>query len=130
MKKAISAGGIVMVNDKILFTKLNHVGKITFPKGHIEKSETPEVAALREFTEETGFKEVKIIKKLGVVTKPSIERDGTRVTKDIHLYLMKITGVSKSEPEEETVWLTIKEAIPLMVPQEVTFLKTIKNELD
>ncbi len=129
MKKATSAGGIVVENGKILFTKLTHVGKITFPKGHIEAGETPEEAALREFTEETGFQDIKIIKKLGIVTKPSIERDGTRVTKDIHLYLMKITGDSKSTPEEETVWLTIDEALPLMVSQEVTFLESIKNEL-
>lgn len=129
MKKATSAGGIVVDKGKILFTRLTHVGKITFPKGHIEAGETPEVAALREFTEETGFRDVKIIKKLGMVTKPSIERDGTRVTKDIHLYLMKITGDSKSIPEEETVWLTIDEALPLMVSQEVTFLESIKNEL-
>ncbi len=129
MEKAISSGGIVVKNGKILFTKLTHVGKITFPKGHIEAGETPKEAALREFTEETGFRDIKIIKKLGIVTKPSIERDGTRITKDIHLYLMKITGNSKSEPEEEIVWLTIEEAIPLMVPQEVAFLETIKNEL-
>jgi hypothetical protein len=64
-----------------------------------------------------------------VVTKPSIERDGTRVTKDIHLYLMRITGNSKSIPEEKTVWLTIDEAKPLMVPQEVAFLETIEKEL-
>ena len=130
MQKAISAGGIVMLDGKILFTKLSHVGKITFPKGHVEEGETHENAALREFTEETGFKDIEIIKKLGIVTKPSIERDGTKVTKDIHLYLMKITGDSKSEPEEEIVWLTIEEAIPLMVPQEVAFLETIRNELD
>lgn len=129
MNKTISAGGIVVQNGKILFTKLSHVGKITFPKGHIEDGETPEVTALREFTEETGFRDVEIVRKLGIVTKPSIERDGTRVTKDIHLYLMKITSDSKSEPEEETVWLTIDEALPLMVSQEVVFLEKIKKEL-
>jgi len=129
MIKVVSAGGIVVIDGRILFTKLTHVGKITFPKGHIENGETPEEAALREFTEETGFKNVKITKKLGIVTKPSIERDGSRVIKDIHLYLMKITGNSKTKPEEETVWLTIDEAIPLMVSQEVAFLEKIKKEL-
>jgi len=126
MKKAVSAGGVIFQNGKILFTKLTHVGLITFPKGHIEEGETPEGAALREITEETGYKDIEIIKKLGIVTKPSVERDGTKVTKDIHLYLIKITGDSKTDlHDEETVWLTIEEAIPLMVPQEVTFLKNI-----
>lgn len=129
MKKAVSAGGIVFKNGKILFTKLTHVGMVTFPKGHIEIGETPKAAALREFTEETGYKDIKIINKLGIVTRPSIERDGTKVTKDIHLFLIKITGDSKSQPEEETVWLTIKDAIPLMVPEEVAFLETIKIQL-
>lgn len=130
MKKAVSAGGVIIQNGKILFTKLTHVGKITFPKGHIEKGETPKMAALREVTEETGFIDIKIVKKLGIVTKPSIERDGTRITKDIHLYLMEITGNTRREnQEEETEWLTIDDALPLMVPQEVVFLKKNKNKL-
>ena len=32
-----------------------------FPKGHIEKGETPEQTATREFQEETGIKNVQII---------------------------------------------------------------------
>ncbi len=129
MKRAISAGGVIFQNGKILFTKLTHVGKITFPKGHIEKGETPKIAALREVTEETGYKEIQIIKKLGIVTRPSVERDGTKVIKDIHLYLIKITGDTRIDQDEETIWLTIEEAKPLMLPQEVEFLENIRSEL-
>ncbi len=132
MEKVISAGGVIIQNGKILFVKLSHVGKITFPKGHVEPGETYEDTALREVTEETGYTEIRIIKKLGVVTKPSVEKDGTRITKDVHLYLMKITGnsMSKTPPEEETIWLTFDESLNLLVPQEVTFLESIKNELE
>ena len=55
----------------------------------MEKDETSEEAALREVMEETGYSGLKIVKKLGMVTRPGTETDGTEVSKDIHLYLMK-----------------------------------------
>jgi diadenosine hexaphosphate hydrolase (ATP-forming) len=129
MKKVVSAGGVILRRGKILFVKLTRLGKITFPKGHVELGETFEDAALREVTEETGYKEIKIIKKLGVVTRPSVEPDGSKVIKDIHLYLMEIIGKYRTNQDEETLWLSPGESLEYMLPEEVEFLKTICHEL-
>lgn len=58
-----AAGGIVENNkDEILFIK--RMGVWDFPKGKIEKKETPIEAALREVEEETGAENLRIIKSL------------------------------------------------------------------
>ncbi len=57
MKREFSAGGIVFFreNKRILYLLLHYQGGyFDFPKGHIEKGETPYEAAAREITEETG----------------------------------------------------------------------------
>ncbi len=61
--KEVSAGGLVLKyyrkKPKILMILVkNLVGKIvwTFPKGHLERGENLAAAALREVTEETGWK--------------------------------------------------------------------------
>src|SRR3989339_253521 len=57
--KEISAGGVILVDRKILLVKVKNLsGKIvwTFPKGHIEKGETITATAKREVLEETGYK--------------------------------------------------------------------------
>ena len=55
--------------------------------GKIESGETFEQTAIREVTEETGLTELAIIKKLGIIHREATERDGTPVSKDIHMYL-------------------------------------------
>ena len=105
MKKAVSAGGISVrkLNDRtqILLLKYPNFNGYSFPKGHVDQGESFEDAAMREMEEETGLKGFKIVKKLGVVTRSSIENDGTGVEKDIHLYLMDGSSLVKSRKQEE-----------------------------
>jgi predicted NUDIX family NTP pyrophosphohydrolase len=53
----VSAGGVVfrrtLAGPQFVLIKAN--GRWGFPKGNIEKDETPELAALREISEETGL---------------------------------------------------------------------------
>ena len=58
--KAVSAGGVVVRDGKIIFVKFSDGQGITFPKGHVEQGETYEQAALREVGEETGLKDLQI----------------------------------------------------------------------
>lgn len=63
MKYEISCGAVVFTRKKgkILYVIIKSLeGYYGFPKGHMEKNETEEQAALREIYEETGLK-VKII---------------------------------------------------------------------
>jgi len=130
VEKAVSAGGVVVKDGKILFVKFSDSNGITFPKGHVEKGETYEEAAIREVAEETGLEGIKVVRKLGMVTRPAIERDGKVVIKDIHLFLMESKGFVQGKADEETEWLSIEEALPRLFPQEAKFLKANIKFLD
>jgi len=83
----------------------------TLPKGTPDPGETTEQTALREVAEETGL-EVRIVAPL-----PSIEyvfiKDGTRIRKTVHYFLMEPTGgdLSRHDHEFQTVrWVPFAEA--------------------
>lgn len=59
---APAAGGLVLVNDGIVAIERN--GKHDLPKGHIEKNEQADIAAMREVYEETAISNLKIIRQL------------------------------------------------------------------
>ena len=61
-RMAPAAGGIVVKDGK--FVSIVRNGIPDLPKGHIEKGESPENAALREVTEETGIGNLQIVKAL------------------------------------------------------------------
>ena len=61
-RQAPAAGGVVVIDNQ--FVAIERHGIPDLPKGHIEKGETPEVAAVREVEEETGIKDLEIIREL------------------------------------------------------------------
>ena len=88
--KEKSAGGILSKNGKLMLVRVkNLMGKKvwTFPKGHIEKNETPKKAALREVWEETGW-ECKIIRPL-FLARYRFKRNDKPVSKTVRWYLME-----------------------------------------
>jgi 8-oxo-dGTP pyrophosphatase MutT (NUDIX family) len=134
MKKVTSAGGVVVrnnTNKQILLTIYTHIKGLGFPKGHVEKGETFEQTAVREVSEETGLTELKIAKKLGIYSKIATERDGTAVSKDIHMYLMKTNKPDfHQEAEEKYDWFDVDDAINKMaVEEDKNFLIKIKDEI-
>lgn len=67
MKLEFTAGGIIYSckNNKFQLVLIkDSYDKWTFPKGHIEKHEKPEAAAIREISEEIGVEDLTIIKTL------------------------------------------------------------------
>lgn len=134
MNKVISAGGIIVrhnPNKQILLTIYTHIKGLGFPKGHVEEGETFDQTAIREVTEETGLTELKIVKKLGVYSKIATERDGTPVSKDIHMYLIESDKPDfHQEAEEKYGWFDINDAVNQMaVEDDRNFLITIKDEI-
>lgn len=59
-EKIEAAGGFVR-NDRNELLLIFRLGRWDLPKGKIEKNETPEKAALREVSEETGLESLQII---------------------------------------------------------------------
>lgn len=80
-----AAGGLVVnLKKEVLFIFRNNVWDL--PKGHIEKNESTENAAIREVEEECGIEKLAIIKKL-ITTYHIYFLDGIKL-KETHWFLM------------------------------------------
>ena len=95
---APAAGGIVVTNGK--FVSILRHGIPDLPKGHIEKGETPEVAALREVEEETGISNLQIVKTLPSTWHCYLEHDQWTL-KRTYWYLMSTSNAVQPKPQTE-----------------------------
>lgn len=126
MKRVIvSAGGVISryIRGQALglFVSTKD-GLLTFPKGHLQKNETIEQTAIREVKEEIGIKDVKLIKKLGVILREGVEPNGEKSQKEIHLFAMQGSGMT-FDHEENFVWVGLTRARPfLQFEEEKDFL--------
>ena len=95
---APAAGGLVLVNNSIVAIERN--GKVDLPKGHIEKDEQTDIAAMREVEEETAISNLSIIKQL-----PSSHHcyllNGQWTLKKTSWFLMKSDNEFKPKPQVE-----------------------------
>ena len=116
-KMAPAAGGIVVVDGQ--FVSIVRHGIPDLPKGHIEKGETPEAAALREVEEETGIANLQIVKALPSTWHCYLEHDQWTL-KRTYWYLMSNTDAVQPKPQTEEGITEIK----LIGNEEIeTFLK-------
>jgi 8-oxo-dGTP pyrophosphatase MutT (NUDIX family) len=129
MPKTQSAGGVVVnVRDEIALVK-NGPEFWGFPKGHIDPGEDAFTAAKREIYEETGLKEIVLMKDLG-----SYERLGGIALgelKTIYMYLFTTSETEKTltpvDPENpEARWVPRAEVADLLTnPIDSDFFKSI-----
>ncbi|HNX90759.1 MAG TPA: NUDIX domain-containing protein [Candidatus Omnitrophota bacterium] len=96
-EKHFSSGGVVMREENgkplVLLIK-DQYGHWTWPKGHMEGSETPEETAIRETAEETGIENVRVIKKLGEQKYRHVLH-GVKIFKTVYIFLMQTVGDGK-----------------------------------
>lgn len=125
------AGGGLVYNKKgeVLFIFRN--GKWDLPKGGIEKNEDIEHTAIREVEEETGVKELKIVKKLQK-TYHVFRRNGKFKLKVTHWYEMTSTYDGTLIPQEKegiekAVWLKPEE-IPTALQNSYENIKLLFEE--
>lgn len=110
-----SCGGVIINGDQVLLIKNKRSQHWSFPKGHMEKGESPVQTALREIREETGLK---------VIIKPDVSstinyNPTTEVNKDVTYFLARPWGgILKAQESEvsELEWLSIDEAL-----EEITY---------
>jgi 8-oxo-dGTP diphosphatase len=115
--REVSAGGVVYrltpAGAEFVLIKAN--GRWSFPKGNIEKGETPETAALRELAEETGLPQVslRIVRPLPAI-EYAFQWGGRLVYKTVHNFLVEAKGDAPLRPQlseiEETRWFSPEAA--------------------
>lgn len=120
MKFEYSAGGVVFKKfDRefkivlCLQQKLSGSKVYCLPKGHIEKDENIEIAALREVEEEAGIT-AKIVKRLSSINF-FFTQDGEKIKKTVYFFLMECLDehfIPNIECEA-ILWCNEEEAIKL-----------------
>ncbi|MEK7233098.1 MAG: NUDIX domain-containing protein [Elusimicrobiota bacterium] len=112
--KEYAAGGIVEQGGKVLLVKVRNLqgeSVWTFPKGHLEKKETPLKAALREVEEETGWR-CRSTGTLALICY-RFSRNGRPVAKRVRWYKMEPlqrTGKPDAVEIMKTKWVAKKAA--------------------
>ena len=84
----------------------------SLPKGHIEEGETPEQAAIREVSEETGITSA-ITRSLGVIDFWFMA-GGKRIHKTVHHYLFSEVGgelMAQISEVDEVAWFPLGEIV-------------------
>lgn len=119
---ATSAGGIVIryqgASPQFVVGRRQRDGDgvtWTLPKGTPDAGETLEQTALREVTEETGLR-VRILGPLDAIQYWFV-RDGRRIHKTVHYYLMEPTGgdlAGHDQEFDEVRWVAFQDAPALL----------------
>ena len=130
--KEHSAGGLVTKGGKVLLVQVCNLKQEVvwcLPKGHLEKGETAEQAAVREVTEETGWQ----CRNLGPILQVaySFRRQGRLVSKKVDWFLME-PEKKVGKPDETEVldvqWATVKKAQSLLqYPTDIQVLEKWKT---
>jgi 8-oxo-dGTP pyrophosphatase MutT (NUDIX family) len=112
-----SAGGLVVrtldgASSGALIGRLDRRGRLrwSLPKGHVERGETHEQAAVREVAEETGISG-RITARLGSVDYTFVAQ-GRRIHKRVHHYLMIAVGGELSDADievTEVAWVPLAD---------------------
>ncbi len=108
----IQAGGGLVSNDNSEYLLILRRGKWDLPKGKLDEGETIEECAVREVQEETGLKNVVIVKPL-LITYHTYHEGTKFVLKESHWYDMLAGGKQATKPQteediEQIVWAPVQ----------------------
>jgi 8-oxo-dGTP pyrophosphatase MutT (NUDIX family) len=91
-----SAGGILVRDARVLLLRKRTRNEWVLPRGRVERGETLEAAALRETREETGYLNVRVLKKLGT-RRAEFQHRGRHVIRDETYYLMELIDEARDD---------------------------------
>lgn len=110
-----SAGGVVIHQQQMLLLVRPSRQEVRLPKGHIDPGETPNVTALRETTEESGYRDLVIVADLGSQV-VEFEHQGKNYSRTEYYFLMGLTSECQVErPPQDAIqfqilWLPLEKA--------------------
>lgn len=119
-KRESSAGGVVyrIADGKPLFLLIqDSYGNWGFPKGHLERGERADTAALREVMEETGLRAVSVIGPIATIEWQFRFR-GALIRKNCQFFLMETSALETKPQLAEGItacrWASADEARQLI----------------
>lgn len=105
VRRETSAGGVIVRLDadepRYLLIYDGH-GNWGFPKGHLERGESPTEAAIREIAEETGLRRVVLLRSLGQ-GEWSFRKKAATVQKRCFFFLFQAHGGAVTTRREEGI---------------------------
>ncbi len=99
--KVSCASMVAHCNNKILLLYDHKYKHYVLPQGHQELGEALKKTAVREMIEETGFNNLKVIKKIAKY-QYNYPTENKIIYKTIHVYLLEILGLSKVKKSLES----------------------------
>jgi 8-oxo-dGTP pyrophosphatase MutT (NUDIX family) len=115
------AFGIVPIfstESEPLFLLIQHqAGHWAFPKGHANPGETPAETAKREFEEETGISDFKMLEEPSFAEHYSFVKQGELIEKTVVYFLGFVNSIEVNLQESEiqnSAWLAYEAAIKLI----------------
>jgi len=135
MKKTLTAGGVVVNPSGEVLVVNQHGNSWSLPKGHVDPGEEVLAAAKREIFEESGIRELTLIKDLGRYERYRIGLNGGEdrsELKTIHMFLFTTsqTHLAPSDPDNpEARWVAKEEVAALLThPQDRAFYVRVLQE--
>jgi predicted NUDIX family NTP pyrophosphohydrolase len=132
---------VLVVHPGGPFWASRDLGAWSIPKGEVERGETPEQTARREFTEETGWALPAPLHSLGSIrqkggkvvhgfSSPGDVEPGTLRSPMIRLEWPRGSGLVRSFPEiDRAAWFGLAEARRRLNPAQATFLDRLRLQL-
>ncbi|MFZ2390772.1 MAG: NUDIX domain-containing protein [Minisyncoccales bacterium] len=129
--KSTIAGGVVINEYDEVIVVNQRGGSWSLPKGHIEKNETELEAAIREIYEESGVKNLELIKTLGSYERYGLYDQSSLKTRTIFLFKTVKQNLNPVDPDNpEALWIHKNKASEMLThPKDKEFFLKILKEI-